>query len=262
MIGLVAFVLLAQDRFAADTDATCLTCHEKQKEDWKDSIHAVRQIGCVACHGTDEINPKASMPHLRTLAFQRGHESPPFCGRCHAGELEEFKRSPHYEDWEGGGKVKGCLSCHAAHKTAPANRHALLNGRDPGCLQCHKPESRQVAAMKKFAELADGLQGELVKLEECFREKTPGLSWMTESVSREAHVDGLRKFRTRQHATEFITLAEEVPAATARVRAELRKAEEKKRRFATSKILGLAGFLVVMALNPALARRWCRRAYP
>lgn len=266
--------LAVQERVA---DARrCIECHEEQRDAWKNSIHAIKGTDCVGCHGADRIDARRSRPHLYTDGFKRGvlketddrgrprSDSPALCGTCHARELEEFKRSQHYADWEEGGKVRGCLACHAEHQTAQARRNEILPDKDQGCAACHKPSSRPIAVLAKFDQLMTVLEGELVRLEGCLSAEEPGISWAAERSALETVRRARGDFRARQHASLFSVFRkfdEEIPAA-ARVAGEaLEKAERRKAEFARRKALGLGGFLALMAVNLVLARAWCRRRF-
>lgn len=274
MIALLLACLAAQERVA---DARrCIECHEEQRDAWKDSIHAAKGTDCVGCHGADRIDVRRSRPHLYAEGFKRGvlketdergrprSDSPALCGTCHAQELEEFKRSQHYADWEEGGKVRGCLACHAEHKTAEARRDEILAGKEQGCAGCHKPSSRQIAVLAKFSQQMAALEGELVRLEGCLSAEEPGISWAAERSALEAVRRARGEFRARQHASLFSAFRkfeEEIPAAARAAREALEKAERRKAEFARRKALGLGGFLALMAVNLVLARTWCRRRF-
>ncbi len=276
MIGILLMTLLAQEKVA---DARrCIECHEPQNEEWKSSIHAKKGTDCIGCHGTDEVDPKKNKPHLRKPEFRALKKqvkqddevvtinlSPLLCGSCHREEHEEFKRSAHGIDWEQGGKVKGCISCHAFHGTDAAKRRSILADKELGCLKCHKDTSGQCTVMRKYSDLADSLEGELGKLEAIMSESIPGLSWAGETAAREEGLQKLRDFRVRQHGATLKlmkeTLPSEIPPVTAAVAAAHGKAEERKHAFARRKSWALLGFLGVMLLNVLVARAWCLKRF-
>jgi formate-dependent nitrite reductase cytochrome c552 subunit len=274
MIAALLAFLAAQERVA---DARrCAECHEEQRDLWKDSVHAAKGTDCVGCHGADQIDTRKSRPHLYVQGFRRGvlkeldeagrprSDSPALCGTCHIQELEEFKRSQHYADWEEGGKVRGCLACHAEHRTAPARREEILKSKEHGCAECHRPTSRQIAVMTRFGEQMAALEPELARLEACLAEEEPGISWAAERAALEAARRARGEFRSRQHAglfSVFKKLEEEIPAAARAAREAFDRAEQRKAEFARRKALGLGGFLALMALNLVLARAWCRRRF-
>jgi hypothetical protein len=273
-VAILLACLAAQERV---TDARrCAECHEEQRDHWKDSVHAAKGTDCVGCHGADRIDVRKSRPHLYAEGFKRGvlqetdeigrkrSDSPALCGTCHVQELEEFKRSQHYADWEEGGKVRGCLACHAEHKTAPARRDEILKSKEQGCTECHRPSSRQVAVMAKFGEQMAAFEGELSRLEGCLAAEEPGISWAAERPALEAARRARGEFRSRQHAglfSVFKKFEEEIPAAARAAREAFEKAERRKAEFARRKALGLGGFLALMAVNLVLARAWCRRRF-
>jgi predicted CXXCH cytochrome family protein len=273
MIGLVLAALLSQEKVTENK--RCIECHEPQGEEWKASVHARKGTDCIGCHGTDEVDPKKNKPHLRKPEFRlfrkRDAEgnwrslSPEFCGKCHVPELEEFKKSAHFIDWDDGGEVKGCISCHAFHGTDVARRRAILADKVLGCLKCHKETSGQCNLMRQYSDLADRLEAELGKLEAIAGEPIPGLSWSDEEAAREGILEKLRGFRVRQHGATLKlmkeTLPAEIPPVTAAAAAAHQKAEARKHAFSRQKTWALLAFLAVMVLNLLVARAWCLKRF-
>ena len=93
-------------------------------------------VPCTACHGTHGIvSPKDAGSPL-----QRGRLAET-CTRCHAGVVEQFRKSAHGEalaaDASG---APDCLTCHQAAitlKQMPENGAALKLAQEKICLSCH-----------------------------------------------------------------------------------------------------------------------------
>jgi len=76
----------------------CVECHAKVSpvivEQWSDSKHALRGIGCVGCHRADEKDVDAFIHkgvRIATIV------SPKDCARCHPKEVKEQAASRHAE---------------------------------------------------------------------------------------------------------------------------------------------------------------------
>jgi hypothetical protein len=93
-------------------------------EQWMDSKHAQRGIGCLACHGAEPGDPDAMEHHGNRVAVI---VSPKDCSRCHPNEVKEQQDSRHAnaasfvgsednflgEVVEGGPSAQlGCKGCH------------------------------------------------------------------------------------------------------------------------------------------------------
>ncbi|OGF53355.1 MAG: hypothetical protein A2Z21_07920 [Candidatus Fraserbacteria bacterium RBG_16_55_9] len=137
-------------------DASCLVCHSEIKVDYLESVHAVFDVDCVACHGGDSSTLDLERAHDRTLGF-RGVPSrdqiPQLCSSCHADpvrmkpyglrtdQFAEYLTSKHGQRWkEGDPNVAICTDCHTAHRILPAyepqssiNRQSVPDT----CARCH-----------------------------------------------------------------------------------------------------------------------------
>jgi hypothetical protein len=143
----------------------CVTCHEKlvpsparahSFQEWKDSVHSRKGIGCEKCHGGDPSETdrqKAHRPVLRSsekespVYFTRIPES---CGSCHADEFSEFRKSYHYKELRRTGRGPNCVTCHGSMAT-----HLLETKQmEETCSLCHaEPRSagEALAAMNLAA---------------------------------------------------------------------------------------------------------------
>ncbi|AOS46244.1 cytochrome c nitrite reductase pentaheme subunit [Lacunisphaera limnophila] len=110
---------------------TCARCHEKQADDYRQSVHAIAlgqgnldSAGCTSCHGEHDIKPHkdpASRVHSANLAQQ-------VCAECHdsvrltrryglsSDTFKTFTDSYHGLAVRGGAvSVVNCASCHGSH---------------------------------------------------------------------------------------------------------------------------------------------------
>jgi hypothetical protein len=147
---------------------TCLDCHRRAEEarisgptvHWAQDIHAVRGLGCVACHGGDPTDSD-----LSAMDPDKGFRGKPerdqiaeLCAKCHADaaymkrfnprpyvfSMAEFRTSVHCKKIsEGDKKVATCTNCHGVH--------GILPPKDPSspvfhrnvpltCSKCHNAE--------------------------------------------------------------------------------------------------------------------------
>lgn len=143
---------------------TCTSCHStlggeqtRVVDEWENSIHADRDVGCAACHGgdpnADEIN--ASMSPGAGYVGVPDHEAiPGLCASCHSDparmrqydlptdQFAKYQESVHGRALieNGDPNVATCVDCHGSHDVREVN--------DPGtgvyptnvpetCASCH-----------------------------------------------------------------------------------------------------------------------------
>ena len=111
---------------AANTN--CVQCHtEKTRgivEQWKDSQHAQRGVGCMDCHGAQKGEPDA-WDHEGSLIATI--VSPKDCSKCHQKEFQEFTESHHAKAAQFIGSLDNMLG-------------EIIEGTPAaitGCQQCH-----------------------------------------------------------------------------------------------------------------------------
>lgn len=139
------FVLTAaaQDTTAASSSA-CIDCHAKVTPkvvpQWKQSKHAQKDVGCVACHGADHT----SATDVGQVKIAR----PEVCASCHKSQVDQYRSGKHSHAL-------------AAMKTQP-NTHwrdtAQATGQT-GCAQCHRVGSPNVSnelRQEKFGGIESG----------------------------------------------------------------------------------------------------------
>jgi len=147
---------------------TCLECHSQQEEErliaptrhFAEDIHAVRGLGCVACHGG---NPNDD--DISSMDPDKGFKGKPsrvqiaeVCASCHADaaymkrfnpkpyvfSMAEFRTSVHCKKIaEGDPKVATCTNCHGVHGILPRKdpRSPVYHKNVPlTCSKCHNPE--------------------------------------------------------------------------------------------------------------------------
>jgi hypothetical protein len=147
---------------------TCMECHSQQEEErlvaptrhFAEDIHAVRGLGCVACHGGNPSDPEFS-----AMDPDKGYKGKPtraeiaeVCASCHADaaymkrfnpkpyvfSMAEFRTSVHCKKIaEGDPKVATCTNCHGVHGILPHKdpRSPVYHRNVPAtCSKCHNAE--------------------------------------------------------------------------------------------------------------------------
>src|SRR6266542_3043816 len=106
----------------------CVECHAKVSpvivEQWSDSKHALRGIGCVGCHRADEKDVDAFIHkgvRIATIV------SPKDCARCHPKEVKEQAASRHAEAANTAGSPDELLGAEVEGNPTPTL----------GCNGCH-----------------------------------------------------------------------------------------------------------------------------
>ncbi|MFQ5606098.1 MAG: multiheme c-type cytochrome [bacterium] len=114
----------------------CVECHSQQSnartavQQWKESQHAIKGVGCIECHQAEEDEIDAFDHYQSTIATI---VSPRDCARCHKKEFAEFQRSHHAQ----GGKILGSLDNILAEVV---EGNTMMHGNAvavSGCKQCH-----------------------------------------------------------------------------------------------------------------------------
>jgi hypothetical protein len=113
----------------------CVECHAQQSNattavaQWKESVHAIKGVGCLECHQAAENDVDAFQHYQSTIATI---VSPKDCSRCHKKEFAEFQKSHHAQ----GGKILGSLD----NVLAEIVEGSMMHGNPvavSGCKQCH-----------------------------------------------------------------------------------------------------------------------------
>lgn len=128
----------------------CIECHlsltgknNQPVIDWRNSIHSTAGNECNICHGGDpSVNDKLKSKSKKHEFVGRPGKNIgiDFCGRggCHATELAQFKRGPHYQSVLKTGKPT-CSDCHGSHLIKKASID-LIKGESCSQAQCHSAE--------------------------------------------------------------------------------------------------------------------------
>jgi len=128
---------------------SCIACHENLKDDklnkpvfdWVTNVHNTRGNNCNICHGGNPDSNDAKTAKSREFNFVGRPDkkiSTDMCGRagCHAEEVSDFKRGPHYAEVLKSNK-SGCTSCHGVHNIKVSSP-AIIDMEV--CSGCHKAE--------------------------------------------------------------------------------------------------------------------------
>lgn len=209
MIGLAAILCLVQG------EADCRSCHLRQVQEHTESVHARGEIGCISCHGEDEIDEMRAIEGRNPHLFRSGFTAVPenvtrFCGGCHEPEADHFKEGAHFEALSAGDS-RQCLACHDYHGTRPPS-FRLLGSR---CLECHSkgdPHHEEVVRLRDGFETARKAAARLSSR----LASTPPVPGMDQRPSREAAervevlLSGLAE---RQHAMHVELLRKDLAEA-------------------------------------------------
>jgi len=148
-------------------DNSCVACHSQLggrqahfTDNWSQSIHAARGVGCVSCHGGDPTKTEATeamSPAAGYLGPLPKEDIPGLCGSCHArteymrpydlatDQLAQYWQSKHGQALLAGDpNVATCFDCHGGHRVLrvsdpasvayPANEPAM-------CGRCHADQA-------------------------------------------------------------------------------------------------------------------------
>ncbi|MBT3923437.1 MAG: hydroxylamine oxidoreductase [Nitrospina sp.] len=116
----------------------CVDCHTVTSpslvEQWRDSKHAMKGVGCIECH---EAKPADADAWEHEGALVAVVVSPKDCSKCHANENDQFQASHHAD----AGKIIGSLDNVLAEVVEGNMGRLSMNGQSPaainGCWQCH-----------------------------------------------------------------------------------------------------------------------------
>jgi len=110
----------------AESNATCLNCHEKSNQaSFLSSMHASQNVACTSCHSVH--NYKSVNAQLKTKTDTET------CVTCHKAERSEMNKTSHHPVREG---KMGCSSCHNPHDGI---RPKMIKAESVNelCYQCH-----------------------------------------------------------------------------------------------------------------------------
>ena len=141
---LVLLLLLGSPVWAAEgevpKESVCISCHRDLGGEagpvalWDKSIHKQMGNSCEGCHGGDPTDPADAMnPAKGFVGAPKPLQIPDFCGKCHVGVVENYKRSPHYAAFLAG-SGPSCITCHKSHDVQRASFELIS---EELCSQCH-----------------------------------------------------------------------------------------------------------------------------
>jgi hypothetical protein len=138
-----AAVLFVASLQQATTDRQCIDCHKDLGEEVRNTLHERAGVGCVSCHGTDEV-VKEKHKYLPTFKPGKVRQISTLCAACHEGVANEFRGSAHDElpagDVIADDQRSTCTACHDHHATPRADRVEIMKA----CLKCHEEGSYEV----------------------------------------------------------------------------------------------------------------------
>jgi len=260
---LLAFSLLQEP---VKTDARCMECHVEEAKQWKTSVHARHETGCISCHKTDVVNPVAEKKHALSKPFISGTKnlSQNVCVQCHKLETEAFKDGQHWDEdinakakWSAK-KRQGCLTCHEPHGTALADRKAIYEQR---CTHCHRENSPQRKIMTSYMAAVDPFDAELEALKKFLEHPLPGVPYEKAEVARDTAQDLHKSLRLLQHNTKFQELEKKIEPALTPLKAASAQLKDQYDAAAGSRRKYFLIFLGLMLANLFLLRAWCIKKY-
>jgi len=239
-------------------DDQCIKCHEDQAAEVKETMHQRAGVGCVSCHGTDEI---VNEKHKRTSAFRPAKlpQIAELCGSCHLAVSEFYWMSPHADAAsKDDGEPKhrsSCSACHGYHTTTGASIKTIMNE----CLKCHEPASHEVVEAGSFFRTMGDYHHALLQLEEELArlDRAPGIRIFDLKGSVEEGRAALRRLRISQHGLDWKRLKADAAASADRTSAAYNALAAREGSFAR-RFLGLGLFLGLLALSAVLVVRRAR----
>lgn len=146
------FLLLVSTRAWAEN--ACVNCHQRLAPtvgrahnfgEWEKSVHAQKGVTCEKCHGGDPAEEDPIKAHQAILKTHQAKsplyysQIPETCGACHISELQEFRKSAHYQELKKSERGPNCVTCHASMAISIPQPGSL----EQTCSVCHR--ERQIA---------------------------------------------------------------------------------------------------------------------
>jgi DmsE family decaheme c-type cytochrome len=111
---------------AAETSATCLTCHNRASHAlWDGSQHDQRNISCTTCHS---VHAPAGVSQIKASTQMA------LCSTCHKNITNRQHRFNHMPVREG---QMTCSSCHNVHGSTNVKLLRAGTTVDESCTSCH-----------------------------------------------------------------------------------------------------------------------------
>jgi hypothetical protein len=224
----------------------------------KETLHQKAGVGCVSCHGTDEIvNDK----HKRMRSFRSAKlpQIAALCGECHKAVLDSFTPSEHFtaataDDGEPKHK-SSCSACHEYHSTPPADRRTILKL----CLVCHAKDSHEYKEGADAFESTDRHAKSVGRLDEHLAAlaRTPGIRIFDVAGVLDEAKTVRSQLRIAQHGLDWKRLKADAGASAEKTAAAYNTLAAREESFAR-RYLGLGLFLGLLGLSAALIARRAR----
>ncbi|MBI4563181.1 MAG: hypothetical protein HY716_00610 [Planctomycetes bacterium] len=242
---MIAFLMFWTLQAQEPEDAACLRCHEDQATAAVGSVHANADVGCVACHGADDVvnGRHRYLPGFRPSRLRAVAQD---CGRCHEAVFQSFQGTPHFASAARNPSElrlrSTCSACHGHHDTPKANRNAI----QATCLGCHEASDLR-PAQAVFVKL-DLLDESLRRLGARVHalERRPGISVRASKEVLAAGEDHRRELRIAQHGLEWDALSARTDEAFGKSEQAYNSLDRRERAFAARRALGLAAFLLLL----------------
>jgi predicted CXXCH cytochrome family protein len=253
----VALLLLGLQQQAVRDDQ-CIACHVDQAADVKDTLHEKAGVGCVSCHGTDEI---VNEKHKRTPAFRPAKlpQVAELCGSCHKGILEIFKPTEHFaaaSKDDGDPKHRSsCSACHEYHTTPSASFPRIVSA----CLRCHEEGSPEIAQARAFFRRLSNQGKAVTDLETMMKRlaRRPGVRTADLAAALDEGRSVHRELEIAQHGLAWRRLTADADASADGTRAAYNALASREGSFAR-RYIGLGLFLGLLALSAVLVARRAR----
>lgn len=254
----------AQSIERIDRDERCITCHVDQGESVAGSAHARAGVGCISCHGADEVDAAQTRgnPHRRIATFRgyRRQSIPEDCGSCHKAVLEAMRPTGHFAKTIAGNdeprRMKGCVECHAYHATERAVRSEILTS----CARCHVDGTRELADGRTFVSAFDGLELEVTRARDVLlaRARSPGRNLRALATAQADGATAVAEARTAQHGLAFGPLETARSRSAESLREAYHKLSAEDRAFGR-RWIWLLPFLLLIVLSYVLVRAKARQ---
>jgi hypothetical protein len=241
-----------------DAESTCVSCHEQEEagqpaartvelgealrfevvfatpvREWRESVHAVHEVSCDACHGGDPHEPDEELSMSEEAGFLENPawtEMAGFCGVCHEGVAESFTAGRFGRLQDEGVRVATCDTCHMAegHRIRAARPEELRLAAQR-CASCPPVEEADalVAELHELRELDTRLRAraaaveargiELADVRAALSALRDEVSWSVHAFEpadlRAARADALERYDTLGEVTERYAREAEVRRA-------------------------------------------------
>ena len=227
-LGIFWYGFLETGIFAAPPEPlqenSCVACHaglnqarlRDPVEQWEASRHAEVGNTCEGCHGGDpaRAGTRAMDRKKGFVGKPEAEKIPSFCGKCHQGVLESFRKSSHFSAGE-----PVCSDCHGAHALRRFSRNII---QENTCAVCHDYDRPR--ELRELMETLRKENGRAVAVIASFEGFSPvrlkslrqGLDQEYRGLRREVHTFDMD--RIRKKAQEVQNALNEIAGETGRLK--------------------------------------------